>query len=142
MFASSDGAAWAKITGSAAWGARLFHTSVVYDDKIYLMGGWNGASNFNDVWSSSDGATWNLVTSNAAWSARRYLRGVVYDNKIFVMGGKDDTSEFNDVWNVIYIADSASERKLSDNFKASITTAWYGGNIAFLGFVAVRLFHN
>lgn len=29
---------------------RRAHTSFVYDDKMYIFGGWNGVECFNDMW--------------------------------------------------------------------------------------------
>ncbi len=57
------------------------HTSVVYDNKIWTIGGWGTSV----VRSSEDGVTWNT-----AGNFPRNIDGhasVVYDNKIWVIGG-------------------------------------------------------
>ena len=106
------------------WHARSSHTSVVFKDKIWVLGG-KGLSNIglsklqNDVWSSPDGATWtestppnygdgNAVAKNTTgpdknwWSAREAHTSVVFNpgdgDRIWVLGGKDDENSMNDVW--------------------------------------------
>ena len=95
-----DGSTWSQATANAAWSDRIYHCSVVYDNKIWVIGGEDG-SNKNDVWSSSDGITWTQVTAAAAWSARKIHTSVVFDDgsgeKMWVMGGLG-SSNTNDVW--------------------------------------------
>ncbi len=100
---SEDGSTWTQATSSAAWSARALHSSVVFDNKIWVLGGFDdddnnpSSSRKNDVWYSEDGATWTQETSSAAWSARGGHSSVVFDNKIWVLGGNDG-SDKNDVW--------------------------------------------
>jgi hypothetical protein len=49
---TDDGSSWTQVasTGASAYPARYEHTSVVYDDRIWIMGGQDGTSNMNDVW--------------------------------------------------------------------------------------------
>ncbi len=89
IWSSPDGKTWTRVTSSADWSARFHHTSVVFNDKIWVIGGWDG-SNKNDVWSSPDGKTWTRVTSSADWSKRNGHTSLVFDNKIWVIE--------NDVW--------------------------------------------
>jgi outer membrane protein assembly factor BamB len=87
---------WAIATDSAEWRARGLHTSVVFDNKMWVIGGFNSTRQ-NDVWYSEDGAIWTLATASAPWSGRFSHTSVVFDNKIWVMGGF--TGSFrNDVW--------------------------------------------
>ena len=79
------------------WKARSIHTSVVFDGKIWVLGGTDGTSRLNDVWSSTDGATWTQVDADADWTARDYHTSVVFDSKIWVLGGRG-TKNLNDVW--------------------------------------------
>jgi len=93
---STDGITWTRATASAGWSGRYDHTSVVYDGKMWVMGGYDGSSK-RDVWWSTDGITWTRATASAGWSARSCHTSVVYDGKMWVMGG-DDGSEKRDVW--------------------------------------------
>ena len=86
-----------KANNNTGWSARSEHTSVVFNDKIWVLGG-NDGSNKDDVWSSTDGITWTRVTEHAAWSARSEHTSVVFDGKIWVLGGKTNNGNENDVW--------------------------------------------
>lgn len=89
---------WTQATASAGWTPRCNHTSVVFNDKIWVIGGWDGSYK-NDVWYSNDGVNWTCATSNAEWSGRYRHASVVYDNKIWVIGGGVSYNTFlRDVW--------------------------------------------
>ena len=92
----SDGSVWFQTTASAGWSARNEHTSVVFDDKLWVIGGYDG-SREDDVWYSADGVTWNQATATAGWSARHNHTSVVFDDKLWVIGGYDGDYE-DDVW--------------------------------------------
>ncbi len=77
-----------KPNDNTGWSKRWGHTSVVFNNKIWVIEG--------DVWSSADGQTWTKETSNPGWSWRIRHTSVVFDNKIWVLGGTD--SPKNDVW--------------------------------------------
>ncbi|MFC1600781.1 LamG-like jellyroll fold domain-containing protein [Candidatus Sumerlaeota bacterium] len=103
--AGDAGVTWTEATDSAQWGARSRHRSVVYDGKMWVIGGWADASPYyNDVWHSVDGENWTSATLAAPWSARMGHSLVVYDNKMWVIGGFDG-SDLNDVW---YSSDGAN----------------------------------
>tara|TARA_R110002033_G_scaffold49190_1_gene95701 strand:- start:519 stop:1649 length:1131 start_codon:yes stop_codon:yes gene_type:complete len=100
VWSSPDGVTWTEVTTSAAFSAREGHTSVVFNDKIWVIAGWSSGNNReNDVWSSSDGMTWTSVTTDAAFSKRGAHTSVVFDNKIWVIGGEFPFSDSaDDVW--------------------------------------------
>ncbi len=90
---------WAKATASAGWSARNGHSSVVFNGKIWIIGGSDGSLK-NDVWSSDDGVIWTEVTASATtprWSSRYGHSSVVFNGKIWVIGGRDGSNK-NDVW--------------------------------------------
>jgi len=93
-----NGEHWNQVTDHAGWTARHGHTSVVYDGKMWVMGGYGSSPTYkNDVWWSTDGITWTQATASAGWGARREHTSVVYDGKMWVMGGFDGSRK-NDVW--------------------------------------------
>ena len=92
----SDGSVWFQTTANAGWSARSSHTSVVFDDKLWVIGGYDG-SREDDVWYSADGVTWTQATASAGWSARYGHTSVVFDDKLWVIGGDDGSSQ-DDVW--------------------------------------------
>ena len=47
---------WTIRTTRAPWAARWAHTSVIdAAGAIYVIGGWNGNTDYKDVWVSTDG---------------------------------------------------------------------------------------
>ena len=92
---AATGVDWTQATSAAGWSARFSHTSVVFDNKIWVMGG----PIYHDVWYSTNGVNWTRATSAAGWSARRLHTSVVFDYKMWVMGGYDSSGNYkNDVW--------------------------------------------
>jgi dihydrofolate reductase len=103
---SADGITWTKVdTATPIFSARSDHQSVVFDNKMWVIGGSTvGLPNLaNDVWSSVDGITWIkeiATTATATFVPRSLHRSVVFDNKIWVISGDDDIDSplSNDVW--------------------------------------------
>jgi hypothetical protein len=107
VWSSADGRDWNRITSQASWSARLAAGAVVFNGRMWILGGTedyyfgNASSLKNDVWSSADGKEWRQETAAAGWSPRAYLAGVVHDGKIWVFGGGNYVPEYkahNDVW--------------------------------------------
>ncbi|MBF0286177.1 MAG: hypothetical protein HQM14_00045 [SAR324 cluster bacterium] len=101
VWSFSSGSSWTQVTANASWNARSGHTSVVFEDKMWVIGGANVNA---EVWYSDDGATWTAKTLSAPWSARRNHTSVVFNNKMWVIGGFDGNQK-NDVW---YSSDGAT----------------------------------
>ncbi len=97
VWSYETGNGWNLVT-CAPWGPRQRHASVVFDGKMWVLGGSSTVTGewveLNDVWSSEDGLTWTQVTAAAPWCPRSGLAAVVYHGKIWVLGGGDR----NDVW--------------------------------------------
>ena len=55
-------------TAGADWSARLYHKSVVYDNKMWVIGGGTSGGYGNDVWYSTNGVNWTQATASAGWS--------------------------------------------------------------------------
>ena len=92
----SDGSTWAQVTGSAAWSARREHASVVFNDKLWVLGGYDGDYQ-NDVWYSEDGANWTQATASADWSGRSEHTSAMFQDKLWILGGYGGNSQ-HDVW--------------------------------------------
>ncbi|MDI6737299.1 MAG: kelch repeat-containing protein, partial [Nanoarchaeota archaeon] len=113
---STDGANWAQATASAGWAVRYGHSSVVFDSKIWVIGGeipGKEGNKKNDVWYSADGATWTEANDSAAFSARYGHTSVVTpDGKMWVIGGNNGSSDLNDAW---YSTDGANWAEANDS---------------------------
>jgi len=97
-YLSTSSGAWSLANVAAEWSGRTYHSSVVFNNKIWVMGGVDGYGAKNDVWYSSDGINWTQATDNAGWSPRFGQASVVFNNMMWVIGGYDYSSSFNDVW--------------------------------------------
>ncbi len=107
VWSSTDGAHWDAATRHANWSPRLAAAAVVFDKKMWILGGaedyyfGDSKSVKNDVWSSTDGKTWTQATEHAGWSPRAYHQAAVLDGRIYVFGGGNYVPEYeakNDVW--------------------------------------------
>jgi len=102
-WSSPDGVTWTEVTGDAPFPARFGHTSVVFDGRMWVIGGYadDGTGTYvykNDVWSSPDGVTWTEETDSASFPARNFHSSVVFDGRMWVIGGTSDNGDFQDVW--------------------------------------------
>jgi hypothetical protein len=99
---SSDGVTWIQATANAAFPPRSYHSSVVFNNMIWIIGGIGqqgaGSSFYNDVWYSSDGIIWTQATASAGFSPRYCLSSTVFDNKIWVIAGEDSSNMRGDAW--------------------------------------------
>ena len=90
---------WKQVTTSAEWQARFQHSAVVFNNKMWVMGGINDTIAINDVWYSKNGLKWMQASSNPGWSGRSCFTSVVFNDKIWVIGGCLANGEnLNDVW--------------------------------------------
>ncbi|MFC1736038.1 CehA/McbA family metallohydrolase [Candidatus Hydrogenedentota bacterium] len=81
------------------WTTRGTNTTVVFKDRVWMLGGVSKNVCINDVWSSKDGLNWTQVTARAAWSARMRHSSVVFKDHMWVIGGRDEERRYyNDVW--------------------------------------------
>ncbi|MBN1293330.1 MAG: hypothetical protein JXB48_15935 [Candidatus Latescibacteria bacterium] len=122
VWSSTDGINWTQVTPKAAWQPRaLIHGSVVYEGKMWIIGGglygpppdYYPQIYYNDVWNSADGITWNCVTKGCSWDPRQHHSIAVFNNKMWVLAGHNyhgmDLGLLNDVW---YSTDGISWNEL------------------------------
>ncbi len=104
---------WTELIDDADWSNRFDHAAVAFNNKLWVIGGYNPGERKNDsyledVWSSSDGLSWELVTDNAPFKGRRGHTVTVFDDgtgeAMFLVGGftVDEETGYreynNDVW--------------------------------------------
>jgi len=89
VWCSEDGIHWTKVTDAAPWHPRLWFSSVVYRDRMWVMGGWsnNPSVNWGDVWYSKDGRDWKELKSEVIWKERHEHAAFVFQEKIWIAGG-------------------------------------------------------
>ncbi|HPO16188.1 MAG TPA: hypothetical protein PLI09_22325 [Candidatus Hydrogenedentes bacterium] len=93
VWSSADGIQWTLHTDSAPWYPREYHDVAVFDDKMWVMEGWN-KENRNDVWYSADGIHWQEVPGTP-WKPRHAASVFVYQDALWIVTGNNMES---DVW--------------------------------------------
>jgi len=78
---------WEVVAPATNLPARVFYGAVTYQNRIWLLGGYDGHRYYNDVWSSPDAVRWTRETANAGWSPRDVDLAVVFKNKLWIIGG-------------------------------------------------------
>lgn len=97
VWESSDGIIWNRLcTGINSFSVRSGHVLLVHDNRLYVIGGYNGTSYFSDVWTSLDGTKWDRI-ANSAFTTREFHAAYSLNNKLFVVGGYNG-SVVTDVW--------------------------------------------
>ena len=101
IYSSTDGVNWAELSVSGSiWDARRLHTTLVYDDKLWILAGYSGY-NRDDYWYSPDGTQWHeVMASGSKWEARQVHTSVNYAGRMWMLGGYGSTGDkqLNDVW--------------------------------------------
>ncbi len=88
VWSSADGVNWVQETGNAPWDQRLWFSSVVYRNAIWVIGGWSKPKdNFGDVWYSANGRDWKKYEAMPVWKARHEHSALVLKDRIWVLGG-------------------------------------------------------
>ena len=104
---------WKELDIESPFSDRDSHASVVFDNKMWIMGGLNAngfqradgstpywkVPHYSDIWNSSDGINWNLVIEDAPWGKKRSLFAIEFNGKLWMIGGWSPTHGYtNDMW--------------------------------------------
>ncbi|MDQ3801415.1 MAG: hypothetical protein M3384_18490 [Acidobacteriota bacterium] len=81
-----DFRSWETLAEKSNLPERVFYGAVVFKDKIWLVGGWDGKNYHNDVWNSEDGVNWRRVAEKTAWTPRT-ARVIVFKDRLWLIGG-------------------------------------------------------
>ena len=95
VWKSADrGLSWDQVAAGTRFSARFAADAQVLNGEIYLMGGYDGTNNLDDVWKSAGGVSWNQVTTTSPrFPARQYFASVVLPgssgsaDELFFIGG-------------------------------------------------------
>jgi hypothetical protein len=80
---------WIQVTPKADWQPRDSAGEVVFNDRLWIMGGWFDSFSAppRDVWSSADGKSWQRATTQAPWKHSDLSMTLSFDGRMWVMGG-------------------------------------------------------
>ncbi len=98
VWSSEDGINWQLERKSAEFPPVSLHTTVVFNDRLWLIGG-STADGFNQqVWSTSNGVEWEASDVTEGLLPRSGHAVTVRDGKLWLAGGWNGTRHLNDTW--------------------------------------------
>ncbi len=93
---------WTLVTPDAGWRPRDSMGEFVYQDHMWILGGWftPQTPNPRDVWKSPDGAQWTCVVETAPWEHSDLSAAMVFKERMWFMGGRKlpGAENSNKVW--------------------------------------------
>lgn len=93
VWSTKDGITWERHVVSAPWEPRQYHDVAVFDDRLWVLEGWNQTSrNRKDVWFSADGVNWHEVP-NTPWATRHAASVFVYQDGLWMVAGNNMTPD-------------------------------------------------
>ncbi len=130
VYKSSDGEHWVLVTDDAPWKGRRAFAAEVFEDSIYISGGFyvdeiSGERGYvNDLWKTQDGVTWEEVAGDGPWDARMNHAMLSTDTGLYIFGGFCQDGEgphyLSDMWKY----DGTEWAELTDDVP-------YGGRASF-----------
>ncbi|MEP0262633.1 hypothetical protein [Dokdonia sp.] len=99
IYRSDDGFNW-DLIATDVFPVRTAAETVVFNNKIYLIGGTNDTNFLNDIWTTEDGITWTQVTTIGAQFDPIVFHSLnTYDNALWLIGGWSSTDQYNNhIW--------------------------------------------
>jgi hypothetical protein len=82
---SDDGISWVQATPAAEFSPRSDHSSFVYQDKLWVIGGRDSTGYLNDIWYSDDGIHWTKAPATAPFATATSFHAVVFDGRMWVL---------------------------------------------------------
>lgn len=139
-FAQTVDPAWVRLTENASYPARLNTATIVFQNRLWVIGGSNhGGAPLRDIWSSSDGKAWEKVTGEVPFLPRQSHTALVYNDKLWIIAGSTprETPVYysrSDVWNS---TDGKTWTKITDSAafvpRANHASAVFAGKMWVLG---------
>jgi len=103
VWVTEDGEHWEECTPAAPWPGRIWFSSAVYRDQMWVIGGAHNQNesweNLGDVWFSKNGRDWTQLTSKVTWKERHEHSVYVLDDKLWIAGGHAKPLS-NEVWSL------------------------------------------
>jgi len=119
IWSSADGKHWEQVLEHAPWAPRIWGSSAVYRDRMWVIGGFRSEptwENLGDAWYSADGKEWRrletvpairhsgannvpFVKEGAVWERRHEHSVFVHQGALWVAGGMI-WPLMNDVWKI------------------------------------------
>ncbi len=82
---TSDFKTWEIVASESNLPKRFFYHPFVFRGKLWIIGGGDGTSQFDDAWVSSDALHWTKVADNLPFGKRSGNRFVVFKDKLYML---------------------------------------------------------
>lgn len=82
---TSDFKTWEIVARESNLPKRFFYHPFVFQNKLWIIGGSNGTSQFDDAWISSDAVHWTKVAENLPFGKRSGNRFVVLKENLYML---------------------------------------------------------
>jgi hypothetical protein len=92
VWSSADGVHWTEHE-AAPWNPRQYHSVIVFEDRMWVLGGWHHGDR-SDVWYSADGENWYRL-NRTPWQPRHAASVFAHDQALLVAAG---SAMRPDVW--------------------------------------------
>lgn len=94
VWSTADGVEWTEHLRHAPWDPRQYHDVAAFDDRLWVLEGYDGTGNRSDVWYSADGESWYELP-DTPWDPRHAASVFVYDGSLWMVAGNNMSP---DVW--------------------------------------------
>jgi hypothetical protein len=102
VWKSKNGIEWELVTEHASWPGTAWFGFAVFDNKMWLFGGWDywTYDDVNDVWYSEDGVNWTELESSSIWANRHAPFHWVAHGSLWICSGYNTLHGglYNDAW--------------------------------------------
>lgn len=82
---TSDFEKWEIVATQSNLPKRFFYHPFVFQNKLWIIGGGNGTTQFDDAWVSSDAVNWTKVADGLPFGKRSGNRFVVFKDKLYML---------------------------------------------------------
>lgn len=93
IYSSRNGIDWKLEADHNLSGSKIFHKTVVFKDKLWVIGGRYPSSEIGkgDVWSTADGLNWDLVLDRAPFDGSDVRAAYVYNDEMVIVAKQLDS---------------------------------------------------
>lgn len=103
VYALADGSSWTEVGSGSLPQGMTGQATIVYNNQLWIVGGYNGSTVSQKVYHSSDGQQWIESGIDTLPKALDTPRSAVYDGKMWIFGGWDGD------WNQSFSVYSSSD---------------------------------
>ncbi|MEO5583285.1 MAG: hypothetical protein ABIR66_11370, partial [Saprospiraceae bacterium] len=90
IYRTTDFQHWDTLSKSSNLPNRFFYHPFIFDDKLWIIGGEDKNTQYDDIWNSTDGVQWTKQLDHAPFGKRSHSQIVFLNKKLYLLN--------HDVW--------------------------------------------